>query len=300
MKTLVVLTGPTAVGKTSISIDIARKLKTEIISCDSRQFYKELKIGVASPSDKDLKKIKHHFIGNLSIKKKYSAGQFETDALKLIENLLIKKKYALLVGGSGLFIDAVCNGFNTFPNINYKIRDELNKIFQKKGIETIQQKLEKLDPTYFKRVDINNPQRIIRALEVCLVANKPYSYFLNKKKEIRNFNIKKICLNIPRNLLYEKINKRVDNMMEIGLLEEAKKLYPFKNLNALQTVGYKELFAHFDGDITLNEAIKEIKKNTRRYAKRQLTWFKKDQSITWVNSTGPIINSKKVLELLNN
>jgi len=300
MKTLVILTGPTAVGKTSISINLAKKLKTEIISCDSRQFYKELKIGVASPSDKDLKKIKHHFIGNISIQKKYSAGLFEKDALRLIENLLIKKNHALLVGGSGLFIDAVCNGFNTFPNIKSKVRNKLNDLFKKKGIKAIQQQLEKLDPTYFSVVDINNPQRIIRALEVCLVANKPYSHFLNQKKEIRNFNIKKICLNIPRNLLYERINKRVDKMIEIGLIEEARSLYHFRNLNALQTVGYKELFTHFDGKTTLNEAIKEIKKNTRRYAKRQLTWFKKDPSINWVNSKDPIINSKKVLELLNN
>ncbi len=300
MKTLVVITGPTAVGKTSVSINLAKKIKAEIISCDSRQLYKELKIGVARPSKKELREIKHYFIGNLSIQNNYNAGEFESDAIKLIKKLFLKNDYVLLVGGSGLFIHAICNGFDDFPTVNSSTRNKLNISFIRKGLVAIQKELKKIDPNYFNIVDINNPQRIIRALEVYHSSGKPYSYFLSKKEKKRDFLIKKICLNIPRDLLYYKINQRVDQMIKKGLIKEAKSLYRYRKLNALQTVGYKELFSHFDGKITLNEAVEKIKINTRRYSKRQITWFKKDNDMAWINSPNSIFKTADLLQLLNN
>jgi len=275
-KYLILIAGPTAVGKTELSLSIAKQYKTEIISCDSRQFYKEMCIGTAVPNAHELSKIKHHFIQNLSIEDNYSIGQFERDALTKIETLHKKNNVVIMVGGSGMYIDAVCKGLDDFPTVPDSIRKELNLRRQNEGLDALKEELMELDPNYHELVDPSNPHRIIRALEICMVSGKPFSSFLKKQAKKRNFNMIKIILNREREELHQRINKRVDKMMTNGLLEEVKKLYDYKNCNALQTVGYKELFAYFDGEWDLNTAIEEIKKNTRRYAKRQMTWFRRD------------------------
>ena len=277
-KYLILIAGPTAVGKTQLSLSIAEQYKTDIISCDSRQFYKEMCIGTAVPNADELSKIKHHFIQNLSIEDNYSIGQFERDALAKIEALHKNKNVVVMVGGSGMYIDAVCKGLDDFPPVPDSIREELNLRHQNEGLDALKEELMKLDPDYHELVDSSNPHRIIRAIEVCMVSGKPFSSFRKQQAKKRNFKTVKIILNREREELYSRINKRVDKMMTEGLLEEVKKLYDYKDYNALQTVGYKELIAYFDGEWDLETAIEEIKKNTRRYAKRQMTWFRRDPS----------------------
>jgi tRNA dimethylallyltransferase len=282
-KTLIVLVGPTAIGKTALSINIAKNLNTDIISADSRQFFKEMNIGTAKPTAEELKQVPHHLVGHISINEAYNVGKFEAQALDTLNKIFTQKNTCLLTGGSGLYINAVCHGFDHLPEIDPSIREELNNINQKSGIETLQKKLKELDPSYYDTVDLNNPQRIIRALEVCLSADKPFSSFRTGKTNIRNFDILKIGLDMERSKLYERINLRVDEMIKLGLVQEVNTLIPFKKNNALQTVGYKELFDCFDGKTTMENAIDMIKQNTRRYAKRQLTWFRKDKEINWFN-----------------
>jgi len=273
-KFLIVVIGPTAVGKTALSIKLAQAFKTEIISADSRQFFEEMHIGVARPSEKELASAKHHFIAHLSIHDNYSAGRFEEEALEKIRQLHANHDVVIMTGGSGLYVQAVTHGLDN-PPASPKIREKLNLEFEERGLEYLQEKLQNLDPEIYKTIDLHNHQRVIRALEVCLVSGKPYSYFLNHSAKERPFKTILIGLNLPREQLYQRINDRVDEMVKLGLIEEARALYPLKNLNALQTVGYKELFMAFDGLCTEGEAIEKIKQNTRNFAKRQLTWFKK-------------------------
>ncbi len=281
-QTLISIVGPTAIGKTRVSIDIARALKTEIISCDSRQFYKEMNIGTAVPSAEELSAVPHHFIQHLSIFDDYSVGHYEKEALHLIKNKFKTYHVLCLTGGSGLYQKAVLEGLDDFPQVDPEIRKHLNEQLQKQGIEHLQKQLKLLDPEYYKKADIQNPHRIIRALEICIGTDKKFSYFINQQKKIhRNFRSIKIGLIADRELVYERIEKRVDLMFEQGLVDEAKILEPYKHLNALQTVGYKELFEYFDGKLSLDEAKNDIKKNTRRYAKRQLTWYRKQNDIKW-------------------
>ncbi|MBH70137.1 MAG: tRNA (adenosine(37)-N6)-dimethylallyltransferase MiaA [Flavobacteriales bacterium] len=280
---MIVIVGPTAIGKTEYSIKIAKKYRTEIISCDSRQFYKELKIGTAPPNDKQLKEVKHHFIHNLSIHDNYSAGAFEKDAIKKIQEIHKKKDNIILVGGSGLYVDAVCNGFNIIPTVSKEIRQDINLLYENKGIEWLKEKVKNIDPNSFTKENYNNPQRLLRILEVYYQTKKPLSFFHNNKKKEREFIIQKIGLKIEREKLYDKINQRVDKMIKNGLVKEVTNLIQYKNINALQTVGYKEIFEFLENKISLENAIEKIKRNTRRFAKRQITWFKKDQSISWHN-----------------
>lgn len=282
-KYLIVIAGPTAIGKTDLSLSIAKKYNTEILSCDSRQFYKEMNIGTAVPSIDELSQVKHHFIQNLSIEQNYSVGKFEFDALKKIEELHKEKDVLVMVGGSGLYIDAVCRGLDDFPDVPKELREELNLRFQNGGIEPLKAQLIDLDPEYHKEVDKANPHRIIRALEICISTGKPFSSFRKQQKKKRKFKTIKLILSRDREVLYDRINQRVDMMMAEGLLEEAKNVYEYRSNNALQTVGYKELFAYFDGEWDLETAVSEIKKNTRRYAKRQMTWFRRDPETVFFN-----------------
>lgn len=282
-KSLISVVGPTAIGKTSIGIALAQHYQTEIISADSRQFFKEMEIGTAVPSKEELAAAKHHFIQHISVEDNYSVGDFETEAIEKLNGLFQQHDKILMVGGSGLYVKAVLEGLDYFPKIDASIRQQLNLQLEEKGIESLQQQLKELDPVYAKKVDLENPHRVIRALEICIGSGKPYSGFLNNNSAERNFNSIKIGLTAPRELIYERIEKRVDVMMEQGLLEEAKRVYEKREFNALNTVGYKELFQFFDGNWSLEFAISEIKKNTRRFAKRQLTWFRKDKEIEWFN-----------------
>ena len=274
-KYLIVIGGPTASGKTEVAIEIAKILKTEIISADSRQFYREMNIGTAKPTEEELAAVPHHFINNLSIEAEYSAGDFERQAVAIIERLFENNHFVVMTGGSGLFIKAVCEGLDDFPEIPERVKKGLEEDYQRFGIGFLQNELEMDDPEYFAEVDINNPRRLFRALLVCRASGRPYSSFKSKEKSERNFVPIYISLKWDRDELYERIETRVDKMMEEGLLEEAKALYPKKELNALQTVGYQELFDHLDGNITLEEAVDLIKQNSRRYAKRQITWLRK-------------------------
>ena len=278
---LIIVVGATAIGKTALSIQLAQHFNTEIVSSDSRQFYKEMKIGTAVPSSEELNAIKHHFIQDRSIFDAYSVGQFEKDALQKLDSLFLKNKSAIMVGGSGLYTNAVINGLDYFPEVAPEIRTKLNSELENNGILKLQNQLKELDPESYASIEIENPHRLIRALEICIGTGKKYSEFKNKPKVARNFTPIKIGLFADRTIMYNRINQRVDIMMQQGLLDEAKKLHPYKNLNALQTVGYKELFDYLDGKFTLDVAIEEIKKNTRRFAKRQVTWNKKDTSIHW-------------------
>lgn len=283
-KTLNVVFGPTAIGKTSYSINLAKKLNTEIISADSRQFYKEMQIGTAVPTPFELKQVKHHFIQNISIHENYNVGQFEKDGLKKIESLFKNFDQLILTGGSGLYIDAICNGLNFFPEINANIRNEIREKYDKQGLEWLKKEVEKADPEYYNQVDKENPQRLLRCLEVCTQTKKSYSSFKKQKTKKRDFDIKFIGLKMERDQLYQRINKRVDIMLEKGLVEEAKNLYQHKHLNALQTVGYKEIFDFLDNKHSLEKAIDLIKQNSRRYAKRQMTWMKKYPA-NWIDLT---------------
>lgn len=284
-KTLITISGPTAVGKTKFSIDLAKLLNCQIISCDSRQFYKELSIGTAIPSKKELNAVKHHYIHHKSINDTYTVKDFQKDALNKIKELFISDEFIILVGGSGLYMDAVIYGLDEFPEIDKKVRENLNLKLNKFGIIYLQKKLQKLDPEYYSKVDLKNPRRLIRALEVCISSNKPFSSYVNKKKTKHPFKLFNIGIVMDRDKLYEKINSRVDQMFSQGLVNEVKGLIDFKNYNALKTLGYKELFQFIENKCTLNESIEEIKKNTRRYAKRQITWLKSKNDITYINSS---------------
>jgi len=280
--TLIVLLGPTGVGKTELGIRLAKRMNAEIVSADSRQLYRELKIGTAPPSDEQLAAVKHHFIGSHSIFDNYSAGQYEIDAIKILNQIFENQKVAMLVGGSMLYIDAVCKGIDDIPNIDEKTRKYWNEIYQKNGLEFIQNKLKEFDPKHFnEQIDQKNAKRIIHALEICTITGRPFSEIRTGKIAKRNFDIIKIGINLPREILYNNINVRVDKMIEAGLVAEAEKFFPYKNLNTLNTVGYKELFEYFDGKISLELAIEHIKRDTRHYAKKQLTWFARDKEIKW-------------------
>lgn len=293
--TLIVVVGPTAIGKTKLAIDIAQNFDAEIISSDSRQFYQEMEIGTAVPSQEELAAIKHHFIQHISIVKDYSVGDFEREALEFIQEYFEKKEILVMVGGSGLYEKAVTQGLDNFPEIPAEIRTRLNQELSRFGLEKLQKELAEKDSMYFSKIDENNPQRVIRALEIIRGSGKTYSSFLNQKKKARDFDVIKIGLTAEREMIYERINQRVDVMMKNGLLEEVKKMYGFKALNALQTVGYRELFAYFEGEYDLNFAIEEIKKNTRRFAKRQLTWYRKDNLVQWFDFR----NKELVINYLN-
>jgi tRNA dimethylallyltransferase len=280
-KFLIILLGPTGVGKTNLSIGIAEHYSTEIISCDSRQIYREMTIGTVVPDEETLKKIKHHFIHSHSILDYYNASKYEFEVLDKLDLLFKKHAAVLMVGGSMLYIDAVCNGIDDLPEADPELRKSLIERLNNEGIESLRKQLQYLDPDYYNEVDLRNPKRILHSLEICLLTGIPYSSFRTKKPKLRNFNIIKIGLNRPRSELYENINLRVEAIFKNGLVEEARRLYPFRHLNALNTVGYRELFEHFDNKFTLEEAKEKIKANTRKYARKQLTWFKRDPTINW-------------------
>lgn len=280
-KKLIVIAGPTAVGKTAIAIELAKKLQTEIVSADSRQFYREMSIGTAKPSAEELAQAPHHFINSHSISESFSVGDFEKQGLALLDNLFQKHDTAILAGGSGLYIKAICEGFDELPVASHQIREKLNEEFKEKGIVYLQEKLKEADPVYYGQVDLNNPQRIIRALEVTETTGEPFSSYRKAAINTRPFECIKIGLNLSRELLYQRINERVDEMVRQGLVEEGRSLLPYRHLNALNTVGYSELFDYFDGKTDLPTAIELIKQNTRRFAKRQLTWFRKDGDMKW-------------------
>lgn len=281
MSTLVVLVGPTGVGKTDLSIALAKHLGSPIISSDSRQFYKELLIGAAPPTPQQLAEVQHYFVHSRSVTEDYTSGKFEQDALAAITELFKTRNRLLMVGGSGLYIDAVCQGIDAVPGTNSKLRAELTKRLEAEGLHALQQELQQLDPVTYRQIEVSNPQRVVRALEVCIGSGESYAELKQIKASKRNFGIVKIGLNRNREELYRRINQRVDKMMEDGLLEEVKALYPQKDLNALKTVGYKELFDYFEGSITLEKAVELVKRNSRRYAKRQLTWFARYKDIQW-------------------
>ena len=303
MKHLITIVGPTAIGKTALSITLAQHFNCEIISCDSRQFFKEMTIGTAVPNQEELKAAPHHFIQNKSIFENYTVGDYEKEALSKLEELFQNNDYAILIGGSGLYVDAILKGFDEFPEIDSSVRTEVNSNYEKLGINYLQEQLKLLDPEYFQKITLENPQtlqnpqRMMRFVEVCIGTQKPYSSFLNQKKNNRNFTPILIGLEAERQVIYDRINQRVDIMMNEGLLEEAKNLYPNKALNALQTVGYRELFSYFDGDFTLPFAIDEIKKNTRRFSKRQLTWFKRNENTKWFDY---VTDRKNIINYIEN
>lgn len=294
---LISIVGPTAIGKTALSITLAKYLNTEIISADSRQFYKEMKIGTAVPSSEELSQIKHHFIHHKSIEDNYNVGAFEKDAIRCLDSLFITHNIVVMVGGSGLYADAVTEGLDYFPEIDTSVRERLNKILKTEGLHSLQNQLKELDIDSYNKIAIDNPHRVIRSLEICIGTGKPYSSFLNKEKPKRNFNVITIGLTADREIIYNRINKRVDKMMHKELLDEVKGLKTKQHFNALNTVGYKELFNYLNGEWTLEFAISEIKKNTRRFAKRQLTWFKKNKSILWFDYN---IDLSKIIEALQN
>ena len=296
-KHLITIIGPTAIGKTTLAIKIANYFKTEIVSADSRQFYKEMNIGTAKPSTSELNSIKHHLINNKSVNDDYNIYDYEKDALKSIESIFNKKDIAILVGGSGLYINTVLYGLDEIPGISAEVRNSLYLDLELKGIKKLQEKLKLLDPSSYRSIDINNPRRLIRALEVSISTGKSYSSFLKKKKKKRDFNIIVLGMNQERLDLYKKINTRVDNMVENGLINEVKELYTLKGLNTLNTIGYREVFNYIEDKYSLDECINEIKKNTRRYAKRQLTWFKSINRVEWIT---PNYNFEEVIAYIKN
>ena len=295
-KYLIVIAGPTAVGKTDLCLNVAKKFDTEIISSDSRQFFKETILGTAKPSDLQLSEVPHHFINTLSIYDNYDVKLFEEDALNLMQIIFQKHNIIIMTGGSGLYIDAICNGFDDMPQIGSEIRQKIIKEYELKGLAFLQEKVKLLDPEYFALVDQNNPQRLMRALEVCRATGKPFSTFRNRKKVDRPFTIIKIGLERERDELYRRIDLRMDLMIQEGLFDEAVSLYPYKHLNALQTVGYSEIFGFLEGKYDREEAIRLLKRNSRRYAKRQLTWFRRDPEMTWFHPD----QLDEVLEFISN
>ena len=305
MNYLITIIGPTAIGKTSLSIALAQHFDCEIVSCDSRQFFKEMRIGTAVPSEEELALVTHHFIKNKSIFEKFTVGDFEKEAIAKLDELFLKNNIQIMVGGSGLYVDAILKGFDDFPDVNNSIREVINADFKELGINYLQDKLKELDTDYYQQLKLENtqtlqnPQRMKRFVEICLGTGKPYSSFLKQKKNHRSFTPIIIGLEADREIMYDRINQRVDSMIKEGLIKEAEGLFPNKELNALQTVGYRELFDYFEGKISLEFAIEEIKKNTRRFSKRQLTWFKRAENVAWFdfmagrNDIIEFINSKK-------
>ncbi len=281
MKTLVVLTGPTGVGKTELSLRIAEALGSPILSCDSRQVFREMSIGTAAPTPDQLKRVNHHFIATKSIHEPYSAAKFEMEALSVLEQLFISHETVLMTGGSMMYIDAVCKGIDDMPDVDPLIRKELNELFHEKGLEPILEELQRLDPVYYDQVDRKNPKRVIHGLEMCRMTGLSYSSFRKDTAKKRPFRILKICLNRERQVLYERIDARVDEMLLQGLEKEARSLYPYRSLNALNTVGYKELFDYFDGRVSLEQAVINLKFNTHKYARKQLIWFRRDTDYHW-------------------
>ena len=280
--TLIVIVGPTASGKTAFAIKMAKALNTVILSADSRQFYKEMSIGTAAPTEEELSLVKHYFVHHISIEDKYDVADYERDVLQLLDDLFKTHNVVIMTGGSGLFIDAVCNGIDAMPDVKPEIREKVEKLYKDEGLHGMQEAVQRLDPEYYAIVDQQNPRRLQRALEVCYQTGQPFSSFRIGNAVQRDFDIKKYAILWDRQQLIERIDKRVDMMMKQGLLEEAKTLYPKRHLNALNTVGYKELFAYFDGQCTLEEAVEQIKIHTRQYAKRQMTWLRKDTSYHWI------------------
>ena len=280
-KKLIVITGPTAVGKTALCLEIAKHFDIPIINADSRQIYKELRIGTASPTSEQMQQVPHFFVGSLSLNDYYSASLFEQQVLECLEQQFQTNDYALLSGGSMMYIDAVCDGIDDIPTIDDKTRELMKQRLAEEGLKALVEELKRLDPEYYEIVDRQNPRRVVHALEICTMTGKTYTSFRKREKRQRPFRIIKIGLNRPREELYQRINQRVDEMMQQGLLEEAKSLYPMRQMNALNTVGYKELFDHLEGRWPLEEAVERIKGNTRRYARKQLTWYKKDPQIRW-------------------
>jgi len=295
MNTLIVVTGPTASGKTDLSVKLAEKYGCEIISADSRQFYKGLIIGTAAPTQEILTKVKHHFVGFIPVTDYYSVSRFERDVLALLPSLFSKNSLAIMTGGSGLYLDAVCNGIDEMPDADPEIRNRYSSKLEKEGIESLRQELKVIDPEHYGKVDLRNPRRIMRALEVFAATGQPYSSFLTREKVIRDFRIIKVGLMPSRDQLYSRINARVDKMMVDGLLDEAGSFFQYREFNALKTVGYRELFDHFEGKTTLNEAVELIKRNTRRYARRQITWWTRDTEIKWYNPA----NSAEISDLID-
>lgn len=294
MNTLIVICGPTASGKTKAAIEVAKAFDAEIISADSRQFYREIPIGTAAPNRDELSEIKHHFVGFLSVEDTYNVSDYESDVIKFLNEYFKRKKTAVMVGGSGLFIDAVCNGLDEMPDVDASVREKVTRLFDEGGIVKLQTELARLDPDFFAVVDKNNPRRLQRALEVSLQTGLPYSSFRTEKKVHRDFNIVKLAIRCERNILIDRINKRVDEMMKNGLLDEAKMMFPKRHLNSLNTVGYKELFEYFDGKISLEEAVEKIKTSTRQYAKRQMTWLRKKTDCQWFE----LVNLTSVIQCL--
>ncbi len=288
MKTLIVVTGPTAIGKTAVAIEAAQHFQTEIVSADSRQIFRELSIGTAVPGPVELAAVKHHFIHSHSVFDNYNASRFETEAIELIEKLFKKHDVLVLAGGSMLYIDAVCKGIDDIPDIDPELRNNLMLDLKYKGIESIRHQLKKLDPDYYLKVDLKNPSRLVHALEVCLTTGKPYSSFRKEATKKRDFMILKTALNCERKELHNRINKRVDDMVFNGLEQEALRMFPLKHLNSLNTVGYREFFDYFEGKISKEKTIELIKRNTRRYARKQLTWFRNDPEVTWFHPDNKI------------
>ncbi|NTV83850.1 MAG: tRNA (adenosine(37)-N6)-dimethylallyltransferase MiaA [Bacteroidales bacterium] len=282
MKTLLIILGPTASGKTGLAIKIAKQFGTEIISADSRQFYKELTIGTAKPSPEQLAEVKHHFIGHISIAEQYNISRFEQDVLKLLDELFKTHDIVVMCGGSGLYVNAVCHGLDEQPEHDPAIRQMLQELYKTKGIDYLRGELLRLDPEYYRQVDLSNPNRLMRALEVCQMTGKPYSSYRKGQKKQRDFRILKYGIDMSRKDLIDRINHRTDAMVSLGLIEEARANIKYRHLNALNTVGYKEIFEYLEGNLTLEEAVEKIKINTRRYAKRQMTWFRKDPEIIWI------------------
>lgn len=281
--TLVIITGPTGSGKTELSIKLAKAIGCEIISADSRQLFRDIPIGTAAPTIDELKAVKHHFIGTLGLDEYYSAARYEEDVMNLLPRLWEKNPVAIMCGGSMMYIDAVAHGVDDLPTVSESVRDEVKNLYEKEGLAGIRAVLRNLDPDYMQKVDLSNPRRIIHAIEISLEAGVPYSSLLTGKKTSRPFNIVKMMIDFPREELFDRINRRVDKMIEAGMIEEARKVYPLRHLNSLNTVGYKELFAYFDGEMTRETAVARIGKNTRVYAKKQLTWLNKDTSVIRLN-----------------
>lgn len=296
MKTLISIVGTTGIGKTQLAIDLAKYLSCEIVSCDSRQFFKEIPIGTAAPNVSELKEVPHYFIGNLSVQDYYSIGQYEIDALKLLEKLFAKNDFAILVGGSMMYEKAVIEGLNDLPEADEENQNKLNEIFEKEGILGLQKLLKNLDEDYFNKVDKDNPRRFLRAIDVIWQTGKTYTELINQPKKKRDFNIIRIGIEAPREQIYERINLRVEKMMEKGLLDEVKKMLKFRDLVPLKTVGYTELFHYLEGEWTLDFSISEIQKNSRRFAKRQLTWYRKEDNINWVNYQNSFQESLSLLK----
>lgn len=294
-KKLIVILGPTGIGKTDVGIEVAKLLNTEIISSDSRQIYEEMSIGTATPSPKQLNTVKHYLIHFKSIEEYYNASMFEEDALKILEEIFKNHDEAVLVGGSMMYIDTLCNGIDDLPTVDPEIRKNLLEQYEKEGIESIRMEVKKVDPEYYQKADLKNYKRLIHAIEIFYMTGKPYSTFLTHPKKERDFEIVKIGLNTDRELLYNRINKRVELMIEDGLIDEVKRLYPYRHLNALNTVGYREFFSWIDGEISFEEAVEQVKANSRKYARKQLTWFRRDKEIHWFDPC----NLSEILNFIN-